>query len=84
MIWLMQKNVGDLYAFGMWFTYFLVFDFIQDMEAIQSSDNLFMIIIKGNTTWNFYVNFDHSLYKDLSCMPITRSKSSIAGLLLYI
>ena len=51
---------------------FLVFDFIQDMVAIQSSDNLFMIIIKGNTTWNFYVNFDHSLYKDLYCMPITR------------
>jgi hypothetical protein len=34
MIWLMQKNIiGNVYVSSMWFAYFLVFDFIQDMAA---------------------------------------------------
>jgi hypothetical protein len=66
MIWLMQKILSVIYMLltcGLHI--FLVFDFIQDMTAIQNNDNLFMIIVKGKTTWNFYVHFDHSLYKDL-------------------
>lgn len=41
MIWLKATNTaGNLYVSDLWFIYFLAFDFMQDMTAIRSNDNL--------------------------------------------